>query len=183
MTNLEIYKIVQKYVVFATGLPGASVRLARPNQGVRTAKDRGTIVSINLINSTPIGKDYTLFKDIDGDDLNIEEVVVANRNLTASIKVYGSDAEDIAIKISNNTVRSGAKGVFYSGGIGVLKKGNVLDLTAVLSGSYEETRQLDIQLYIKHVDELNVNVINSATIDVEIQNGSLKLNGKVEVHK
>jgi hypothetical protein len=180
VNNSEIYEIIHTYVVFATGLPVADVRPVRDNYNIEPIKDRGTIVTIGLINSTPIGMDQTFYENIEGDDLNVNELVSADRNLTASIKVDGDDAEDIANKIAWNTARSGASEIFYNGEIGFIRKGEIINLSELLNGGYNEIRQIDIEFHINHVDALEVNAINSSTIDVELQ-GSGTLTETIEV--
>ena len=185
MNSATIFDIMHDYVVFATGLPGKDVRITRPNAGLNVQNDRGTVATIGLINSTPIGQDAEFFNNIDGNDDDVEEIVSANRRLTASIKIFGGDSEDLINKVSSNLKRQGAKDIFYNGGesIGILTKGEVLNLSTVLNGSYNEIRQLDIRLYINHVEGQNINAINSATIGVEIQNGSQKLETTIEVQQ
>ena len=188
MNEFELHNIIHDYIVFATGLPNESVIPAYSNQDMQTYNDRGAIVTINLINPTPIGKDTLYYKDVDND--NVEEIVFAHRNITASIKVFegkldGNTASDLMDKISSYLIRTKAKSIFYNSGnsIGVIRKGNVIDLPEVLNGSYNSIKQLDIDFHINNSDGLNVNAINSSTIEVESHSGSHITNTQIEVQQ
>lgn len=183
MNNIDVYKVIQEYVVYATGLAGSNVRLARPELGIETQNDRDTIVTIDLIAHTKIGMDSNLYRDIGGDNQNMIEVVSADRNVTASIIVYGFDSADIVDKISRNLKRQKAKDILYNEGqeIGYLTQGAIVNLSQVLNGSYSEIRQIDIQFFVSHFDDEEINTMNSLDIDLDYH-GSFNEQTKIEVN-
>ena len=182
MKNSEIFDVVHDYVVFATGLPGRNVRITRPNYGVNPAKDRETIVTIGLINSTQIGIDNRLYRDKESSE-DMTEYISSDRNITASIKAYGKDAADVMDQISFKTRTQAGNEILIEGGLGYLGQGQVLTLSEVLNGSYEEIRQLDLDFHVDHITEADINAIDSATIGVEVQYDTRKLNKTIEVTK
>ena len=180
MTNAEIFDVLHEYVEYATGLPGKDIRITRPNYGLNPSNDRGTIVTIGIIDPVTIGIDGVFYVDGEAEE-DMAEIISADRNITASIKTYGDDAADVMGQISQKLRGSNAQAIFYRGGIGFIRRGTVLQISEILNGSFEEIRQLDVEFHVNHIVEEDVKAIDSATIELEVQHETKKLNATIEV--
>ena len=160
----QVYRDIHDFVVLATGLDGESVRPVYSNSSARPAQDRGLLCSINLINITQIGQDGKISQDMADPATDIDETIYGDRNVTASVKSYGATAQDIAEKIQLLLSASVGTEFLNKKDLGYLRSGQVLDISSLQNGSFENRRQLDIEFHIVTSNTEDVNAINSSEI-------------------
>ena len=179
----QVYRDLHDFIVEATGLDTSAVRPAYQNAPTSPSQDRGTLVTINLINQTELGIDSRQYAN-DGTDL--AESVYGDRNITASINVYADDdshAQEAQNVIENIVLylRSSAGSEFLNGKeLGYLRHGSVLNLSALQNGNWENRRQVDIEFHIIVSVENAVNAIETASVNWQYE-GSGTITGTIEV--
>lgn len=176
----QIYRDIHGFVVLATGLPDKSVRPAYPNASAKPTQDRDLLCSINIINQTTIGIDARKYANqTAGTDL--DESVVGDRNITASIKTYGEGADDTAETIMLFLKSSAGINFLNTKELGYLRHGSIINLSSLQNGSFENRRQLDVEFHIKTSVTAEVNAIESAEIGFAYY-GSDEITGTIEVN-
>ncbi len=176
----QVYRNVHDIVVEATGLDDTAVRPAYDNAPAQPTQDRTLICSINIINPTPVGVDSVINANQDtGTDL--DETVYGDRNITASIKTYGGSAQNVAEQIILYLSTSAGIQSAYEKELGYLKHGQILNISSLQNGSWENRRQVDIEFHIVMSVENEVNAIESSTITWAFY-GSSEITGTIEVN-
>lgn len=160
----QIYRDIHDMIVLATTLPDESVRPVYGNAPSKPNQDRGLLCSVNLINTTKIGQDSRISTDQDAPDTDMHETIYGDRNLTASIKSYGDEAQNTAEKIQLFLSSSKCSEFLNSKNIGFLRNGQILDISSIQNGSFENRRQLDIEFHIVTSNTEDVNSINSTSV-------------------
>lgn len=160
----QVYRDIHDMIVLATGIPKESVRPVYGNASSKPNQDRGLLCSVNLINITKIGQDGRISTDQDAPATDMEETIYGDRNITASIKSYGDGAQDTAEKIQLFLSSSACSEFLNSKNIGFLRNGQILDISSIQNGSFENRRQVDIEFHIVTSNTEDVNSINSSDI-------------------
>ncbi len=174
-----IEETVFDFIVLATGLNEDQVRRSYQNASAQPTQDREMLVSFNLINQTSIGIDSSQFADRTGDD-DLDETVKGDRNVTASIKAYGDNAQNTIEKIGMFGFSASGNEFLNKNALGFLNKGQVLDISSVQNGSFEKRRQLDIEFHVVLTTETVTGSIGSADIGFAFY-GSETITGTIEV--
>lgn len=178
----QLYRDLHDFVVEATGLDPTSVRPTYVNASARPTQDRGLLCSINLINQLPIGQDGKISANMAEPATDMDETIYGDRNITASIQAYGSDAQGTIEKIAIYLSTSAGIEFLNKKGIGYLRNGQTLDISSLQNGSFENRRQLDVEFHKVSIAENEVNAIESADLGFTFY-GSEKTTGTIEVKK
>ena len=178
----QIYRDIHDFVVLATDLDPKSVRPSYVNASAEPTQDRGLLCSINLINITKIGQDGKISQDMTLPAIDMDETIYGDRNVTASIKCYGDDAQDTAENIQLFLSSSGGTEFLNGKDLGYLRSGQALDISSLQNGSFENRRQLDIEFHIVTSNTEDVNSINSSDITWSFYgSGEESATGTIEV--
>ena len=160
----QVYRDLHDFIVLATGLDDESVRPVYGNSSAQPTQDRGLLCSVNLINITKIGQDGKISDDQDLPATDMEETIYGDRNVTASVKAYGEAAQDTLEKIQLFLSASAGTEFLNSADLGFLRNGQILDISSIQNGSFENRRQLDIEFHVVTSNTEDVNAINSSEI-------------------
>ncbi len=175
----QVYRNLHDYVVLVTGLPNESVRPTYENASSQPTQDRGLLCSINIINQTEIGIDARNYNDQQaGEDL--DEDVIGDRNITASIKAYGELAADTCEKIVLGLKSAAGAEFLNTKELGYLRHGSILNISSIQNGGFEKRNQVDVEFHIKTSVTAEVNAIQSAVIGVAFY-GSGEITEQIEV--
>lgn len=96
--------------------------------------------------------------------LDLDETVYGDRNITASIKIYGNTADDICEKILLALTSSSGLSYLNQNGLGFLRNGSILDISTLANGSFENRRMLDVEFHVVSTGTNVVNAIESAKL-------------------
>lgn len=168
-----------QFVVAATGLPENQGRIVYQNGPIQSPQDRPLLFSLALINATMIGQDGRINSNGASD---VDEKITSDRNITASIKTYGPEARDNLEKV--NAYLSASAGIEFlnKNQIGFFRSGQILDISSIQNGEFEDRRSLDIEFHAVFETTRDVNAINSAEIDYTFF-GAETVTGTIEVHQ
>lgn len=201
MTSYQTaYETLHGFIKLSTGIDDTMIRPFHQNAPLKVPLDRVTsIVFINFTSFKTLGHSALQYANQIGtvtddngttedesDDTEIDlvdlvETVKSDVILTASINVYGTNADDTAQKIINGFSSSAAISLLSKGGLGYLQHGQVLNISAIQNGSFENRRQFDAEFHAEMTTSAVVNAVTSAQINWEFH-GSQITTGQIEVN-
>lgn len=115
--------------------------------------------------------------------LDLDETVYGDRNVTASIKTYGTTADDISEKIVLALTSSIGLSHLNKNGLGYLRHGPILDISTLANGNFENRRQLSVEFHVVSSNTNSVNAIESSAIGYRYFGGSEETEtGTIEVN-
>jgi hypothetical protein len=178
------FNVLHALVLDATGLAATSIRGAYSNAPLNAPQNRDeAVVIINLLSMEPIGHDASRYENQAGiGEIDLTETIESDVLLTASIKVLGETAEDIAQKIKMAPQSAIGKNILGAGDLGFIRAGNIQNISQIQNGSYENRRQIDMAFHASIEQESIVRSIQSATITGDFY-GSDKITTTIEVTK
>jgi hypothetical protein len=150
------------YIQLAAGLGDDQIRRSYQNASAQPTQDRQVLVSYNIINQIVVGTDSRKYADDDATDL--EETMYGDRNITVSVQAYGDAAQNTIETVSLFTRSFASTEFLNKNSMGFLRKGQVLDISNIQNGSFENRRQLDLEFHIVVDNTETVNAVESAQI-------------------
>lgn len=177
----QVYRDLHDFVVLVTGLPDESVRPAYTNASAQPSQDRDLLCSINIINITEIGIDG-VHNANQSAGTDVEQTIVGDRNITASLKFYGETARDTVEKVVLGLKAFASVDFLNKKNIGYLRHSTPLDISSLQNGEWEIRQSLDVEFHIKTSVTSDVNAIESAELGYAFY-GSEKITGKIEVNQ
>jgi hypothetical protein len=166
VTNDELFDILRPIIITVTGVPECI--LANPNnpspageyasvQPMQAIASRG---QPNQVRSTSAV--------IDSVDIEIRRQV----QCTVNVNFYRGDTRYRASLLDGCNKRPDISADLYSNKLGWRSIGPINNLTALQSDNYESRSQVNINLWYEQTDELIINSIESATVEVQYEDGT-----------
>lgn len=167
MTYNGIYITIHDFIELATGLAGKDIRKVRPNAPASLPADRAETVSIGLINPRPLSRDLVTYEDIEESD-NVTEREYTNQEVTASINFYGENSADTAQNVLGSIRLAAIIEIFNRAGIGILRRGDITNISGYTNGNFEERRHLDITLNVRFKSQAEIDTFGQASIESDV---------------
>ncbi len=165
MTSDELYDILQPIVLLVTGVP--TCILADPNKPAPPGEYASIRPKVNISErAQPIIKRKTSLTPQSVDD-TIERQI----GCTAWIEFYRGEALDRAELLRGCNKRSDISTTLYQNSLGWRGTGPVNNLTAIQSDNFEQRAQIEINLWYTTTDEITINSIESASVEVQYETG------------
>jgi hypothetical protein len=147
-------KALREIVRSLLAMPENSVRPANQNAPTGTVSDQFATVLLTTIEKR--GQDDWYSADLNVPDQSIQETIVGQRRLTASIQFFRGDAMTKAARLQGLLQSSIAASMLQTAGLGLVAVGSPVNLTGVIDTYWEQRAQLEVQFHCISAEELTV---------------------------
>jgi hypothetical protein len=168
MTLDDLQKSFRTFIRELLALPENSVRKA--NQANPVGKD--PFVTVLFTNVDDTGLDDRKYLETDPPSNDIIEQVNGQRLLNISVQFFMTDAKWAANRLKTLLQSEGATATLQEIGIGIVRAGAVLDLSAVVDTSWEERAQLTIEAHTIAKELITVHTYGTFPITVSTEESS-----------
>ncbi|MCK5126781.1 MAG: hypothetical protein KAR42_11045 [candidate division Zixibacteria bacterium] len=166
MTNDQLFDILRPIIIAVTGVPECI--LANPNNPSPT----GEYCSIQPTQAVgKRGQPNQVRKTgapVDSVDVSIRRQIAC----TANVNFYKGDARHRASLLEGCNKRPDISEILYRAKLGWRSVGPINNLTALHSDNYESRSQININLWYELTDEININSIESSSVEVQYEDGT-----------
>lgn len=165
MTSDELYDILQPIVLLVTGVPVCI--LADPNKPAPAGEYASIRPKVSIgERAQPIVQRSTSATP-ESVDIAVERQV----ECSAWVEFYRGEAMDRAGLLKGCNKRSDVSTTLYQNKLGWRSTSAINNLTALQSNNFEQRAQITINLWYTTTDEITINSIESASVEVQYETG------------
>jgi hypothetical protein len=171
-----INKLIRDTVDLLLASPGYTIK-AKQKDAPRPTGDYG---DVDFVTDTGVGWEQFKYEnrqqdsDLDGTSEGMREIMM-------SVSFYRDSSIDNARKVHQGLVRESVQSLFRAGGIGLIRRSEVRQISEALENGWEERAQLDVFLSAVGTDTDIVNSILAVDMAGEYQARGLIYNFNIEV--
>lgn len=175
MTEDEIFDIVQPIIVLVTGLPGANVILADPNQNAPS----GAYASIRPVQNITERGQANVIRSSSPGVTSVGVDVRAQMVVTCSVNFYRVNAMSNAQKLKQCNKRPDVSAMLFTAGLGWNRAGMVNNLSSLQSNNYEQRSQVSLFLMYETTDPVTINSIEEVQYNVQYEDATVVASGEI----
>ena len=143
---LEVNKRIRTLIRTLLAMPENSVRRANQTAPTGSQSEQFATVFISWINRT--GWDDLTLKNQIAPSLDVDETVVGQRHLSASIQFFRGDAYTKAQRLEALLQTSKAISAMQAANLGLVRIGQARNITGLVDTYWEERGQIDIEFHV-----------------------------------
>lgn len=167
MTSDELYDILQPIVKLVTGVPVCI--LADPNK----PSPKGEYAAIRpKVNIGERGQP-NIIRKTSATPQSVDNDIQRQIECTAWVQFYRGEAMDRAELLKGCNKRSDISTMLFKNKLGWRGTGPVNNLTALQANNFEQRAQIEIKMWFTTSDAITYNSIESATVEVQYENGTI----------
>jgi hypothetical protein len=161
---------IRAIVKAALNLPDNFVRPA--NQNAPTGKVSEPFATVLITTVDKSGQD-SVSQENDLDGVSIDETIVGQRHIVASIQFFRAGAYSLASRLGALLQGSTASGMFQQYGLGFVKVGSALNITGVVDNVYEERGQIELEFYAISEEQLTIPTYGTFPVSLHTPNKTI----------
>lgn len=185
-TNEEINKTLRDTVKSILGIENEQYYLVI-KENINAPRPRNPHCIVKVLSTLPLSEEEVSRVGIS--DTEVEVTYKALRKIIASFSFYRESDDDtygdpmyLASKVRLGLTRPSSLSVLDSGGLGVMKRGTVKNITQRIDNGFEPRANLTVEFSLVDTDTETIEIIESVTMEGTLETPSGNLETSIEIN-
>lgn len=171
-----INRLIREIVDLLLETPGFTIKSKQ-----NAPRPQGSYADVDIVSDTSIGWEQTEYQNRESDQ-DLDWTSKGYRQIMMSIGFYREGSVDNARKVRSAIIRESVQSLFLEGGVGLIRRSDVREVSETLENGWEERAQFDLFLSAVGSDADIVRSIESINLAGEYQARGLTYNFNLEVN-